>query len=88
MERIIFETIVNHIRTIQNQNGNSDGVVEAKYNLVQDLGFKSLDIAQLIAMLEMEWGYDPFAQGATLANMHTVEDLCMIYMRNKEGLDE
>lgn len=48
-------------------------------SLVNDLGLSSLDIAQLIASLEMELNKDPFEDGASLANIKTINDLDNLY---------
>lgn len=53
--------------------------------LVRDLGFDSLDIAELVATLEVELACDPFAADAVIADARTVGDLCAIYQRHLEG---
>ncbi len=46
----------------------------------KDLGFTSLDVAQLIATLEMELGVDPFSQGqVAIGEVHTVGRLHEVY---------
>lgn len=64
---------------IQEQQGYSALAVEETTELVGDLGLQSLDIAQLVAMLEVKLGSDPFANGATLESVSTVGDLCKLY---------
>jgi acyl carrier protein len=44
------------------------------------LGLDSLDMAQLVAMLEAELGLDPFASTA-ISNVRTVGDLCDAYKK-------
>ena len=46
-----------------------------------ELGLRSLDLAAVIAQLEMEFDYDPFVEGATLAQVRTIDDLTTLYLR-------
>lgn len=61
-----FEVLKKLIQAIQEQQGYPQQEVLPDSHLVHDLGFVSLDIAQLLAMMEGELGIDPFSQGATL----------------------
>lgn len=76
----IFETVKDSINEIISMKGVDETKIDRDSKIVQDLGLKSLDIAQLIAMLESEFDKDPFSDGsATLADVLTVGDLCKIY---------
>ena len=55
--------------------------VQREQRLIADLGFDSMDIAELLAILEMKLGYDPFAASAAIADVHTVGDLIAVYER-------
>lgn len=46
-----------------------------------ELGLRSLDLAEAIALLEMEFDFDPFVEGATLAQVRTIDDLAALYLR-------
>lgn len=72
-------TIIEALKEIQEQQGYR--VVEPKneHKVVKELGFSSLDVAQLIAVLEMDLGVDPFAQGVSIMDVVTVEDLIRVY---------
>ncbi|MET1255399.1 acyl carrier protein [Aliikangiella maris] len=74
-----FEVVKNAIVAIQEQLGYQKIEVQPSTNLLNDLGFASLDIAQLVAMLEKELGVDPFANGATLDQVNTVEEMVKLY---------
>ena len=50
----------------------------SEQTLSGDLGLESLDLAQLVAELELRLGVDPFAQGAT-ARIVTVGELISVY---------
>jgi acyl carrier protein len=49
-------------------------------NLAADLGFSSLDLAQLVAQLEQRLGEDPFAELVPITSVRTVADLVDAYM--------
>ncbi|MEE0930057.1 MAG: phosphopantetheine-binding protein [Acutalibacteraceae bacterium] len=77
----IFEVVKESIEEILSLDETNCVEVSLNSKLVDDLGLKSLDIAQLIAMLEIEFDKDPFSEGtASLANIITVNDLCEVYM--------
>jgi acyl carrier protein len=46
-----------------------------------DLGLESLDLAELVALLELRFGFDPFSHHAAITDVHTVQDLCNAYLR-------
>ena len=48
-------------------------------NLVSDLGFESLDLAEIVALLELHFGFDPFTDQIAITDVHTVQDLCDAY---------
>ena len=77
----IFEVVKESIDEILSLNGTNSVEISLDSKLVDDLGLKSLDIAQLIAMLEIEFEKDPFSDGtARLADIITINDLCKVYM--------
>lgn len=49
--------------------------------LVGGLGLESLDIAELVATLEIATGKDPFASEVDIVSVKTVGDLCKAYAR-------
>lgn len=56
--------------------------VEDHHAIVDDLGFKSLDISTLVVLLEQNLGVDPFSSfRASLTDIRTVADLVSIYER-------
>lgn len=64
---------------IQEQQGYRRVPLSDEMRVVRDLGFSSMDVAQLIAMLEMALGVDPFSRGISILEVHTVADLCAAY---------
>lgn len=68
------------IQDILAQNQRSVKALQPSDIFTKDLGFTSLDVAQLIATLEMELGVDPFSQGqVSIAEVHTVGRLYEVY---------
>jgi acyl carrier protein len=47
--------------------------------LVDNLGLKSLDLARITAILELQLDADPFAELVSLTSIRTVGDLCAAY---------
>jgi len=47
--------------------------------LVADLGLGSIDIAQLVATLEVQLGLNPFASEVSITSVRTFGDLCDVY---------
>lgn len=77
----VLEAVKDSINEILTMNGLEEVKIKEESKIIQDLGLKSLDIAQLIAMLEAEYDIDPFTNGtATLASVLTVGDLCKLYV--------
>lgn len=54
-------------------------VIEPRHRLAADLGLESLDIAELVAVLELELDADPFVESASIADARSVGDLIEIY---------
>lgn len=76
------EKIHNAIAEIVAQNRMQPRALADSDALHQDLGFASLDVAQLIAVLEMDLGVDPFACGASLKEIGTVGKLVALYEKH------
>lgn len=77
-----FEILKRSIQAIQEQQGYQAVDVQLDSDLVKDFGLASLDIAQLVAMMEGELGVDPFSSGATLDQVATVLDMVDLYTPN------
>jgi acyl carrier protein len=50
-----------------------------------DLGLASLDLAQLVSILEMKLQADPFEQLISITDIRTVGDLCQAYQQILSG---
>lgn len=53
--------------------------------LVEDLGFSSLNMARIIAILEDQFGTDPFSKSVAITSIRTVGDLAGAYRQTLEA---
>jgi acyl carrier protein len=58
-------TIDREVHALLARKGRSDRTVRDSDHLLRDVGFDSLDVAELVTRLELALGVDPFAEGAT-----------------------
>jgi acyl carrier protein len=78
MQNRVRETIKDAIEEIQRNSGRIRPIADSS-EVVKDLGFTSLDVAELVAVLEMELDVDPFSRGASLLDVRTYGDFCRVY---------
>ena len=85
-EQIIRETVLQ----IAQQKSADITDVNSEQKLNAELGFSSLDLAQLVAILEMKLDADPFAKLVSITTIRTVGDLCDAYEKffNQSEADE
>lgn len=77
-EDVIYEVLA---RVMREEGLEAAGFTDQS-RLIDDLGLKSLHVARILAMLELELDYDPFGSGAVpITGMQTVRDLCAAYRR-------
>ncbi len=77
IERMIHEAIL-HI--LDERDEGPRDITDAAM-LHADLGLGSLDLAQLVAVLESQLQADPFEHLVAITEMRTVGDLCRAYQR-------
>src|SRR5262249_49668132 len=78
--RDAIEAVVHgKIRTLLSRRSVRRDAVSGPANLSMNLGLTSLDLAFLVAELEVELGVDPFAQRASITGVRTVDDLVNAY---------
>ena len=75
VEQIVHDVV---LRVARQQNPAIETVINDQ-RLTADLGFSSLDLAQLVAMLEARLDADPFASHVPFTRMLTVGDLVQAY---------
>lgn len=77
----IQNTLYKFIKQIAAEQSLAIQPLENSLALVDDLGFRSIDIATLVAMLEQEFNVDPFMEGnAAITDIRTVGDICQVYI--------
>lgn len=74
----VSEVIKEAIEEILAGNGRKSPI-EPSSQIVRDLGFTSLDVAELVAVLEMELAVDPFSDGVSLMDVRTYGEFCAVY---------
>ena len=75
LERTIHELV---LRVVREKFPETAGI-ENGQGLTSGLGLDSLDIARIIAVIELQLGVDPFASLFAVTDMRTVGDLCTAY---------
>ena len=76
--QIIYDTL----RRVAEEEGVQLGTISDSSALIDNLGFRSLHIARILAILEIAFSYDPFASGdVPITGLRTVGDLCAAYER-------
>jgi acyl carrier protein len=78
IEQMVYDTL----RRVAEEEGLTIGELHYNSTLVDDLGFRSLHLARILAILEMDLDFDPFASGdIPITSVRTVGDLCSAYER-------
>jgi acyl carrier protein len=80
-EAMIVEKVTEIVRSILAQKKDAREIddLSENMNLIGDIGLNSLDMAQLVASLEIEFGVDPFSDGVTVADLQTVGNVVRVY---------
>lgn len=80
-----IETVITDVirDVVAQRQGEAPEVLAHDLLLVEDLGIRSLDLAQVVAVLESRLGTDPFATGVSITGIRTVGDLCRAYRRSE-----
>ena len=77
-QQIIYDTL----RRVAEEEGLQIGAISDSSALIDSLGFRSLHIARILAILEIQLSHDPFASGEVpITGLRTVGDLCAAYER-------
>ena len=75
------KTVHQVLLSIVQQKDTSVKKIANESRLTVELGLRSLEIARVVALLEMELGVDPFASLVAITDVRTVGDLCSAYRR-------
>ncbi len=77
----VNETIMKVVRGVVREKSPEIEDIRPDLMLVDDLGLRSLDLARIIAKLEMKLGVDPFAELVSVTSIRTPGDLCAAYAK-------
>ncbi len=77
----VNETIMKVVGNVVREKSPDIGPIRPDQMLVDDLGLRSLDLARIIAKLEMKLGVDPFADLVSVTSIRTPGDLCAAYAK-------
>ncbi len=84
----IEKSVHSCIHQVAADQGISVGELTPSKRVVDDLGFSSLDVATLTALLESAFKVDPFSTGqATITEIRTLQDICDLYNRCVNGIE-
>jgi acyl carrier protein len=75
LDRMIHDLVLR----IAREKSPEVACVDNDHRLAAGLGLDSLDIARLVAVLELKVGADPFAKLVSITDVRTVGDLCAAY---------
>ncbi len=76
----VADLVRGEIRQLLEERGERAVTLSDGDNLAADLGFSSLDLAQLVAQLEQRIGQDPFTELVPVTSVRNVRDLVEAYM--------
>jgi acyl carrier protein len=69
------------VLTLARETDPTRQAVSNSDHLIADLGFRSLDLAVLLARLEISLEGDPFSELVSITSVRTVGDICDAYRR-------
>jgi acyl carrier protein len=81
MDRDLEQTVMAALVDIGGRKAPPVTEIRPEHSLTHDLGFGSLDIAELVAVLHGELGVDPF-ETTSIVDARTVRDVIDIYRRH------
>lgn len=74
----VVDTINTEIRQLLGDILDEDDILSGTESF-QEVGLNSLMLARLVIALESQFGVDPFTQGTSIVDMHTLADLWEAY---------
>lgn len=73
------------LKSVADEESLSIAEIRGDEKLVEDLGFRSLTMARILAILEDRLGVDPFSKTVAVTSIRTVDDLCGAYQQCLTG---
>jgi acyl carrier protein len=83
LEQVIYDVVQN----VALENSIETEQLMSHHKLVDGLGFSSLDLARIVAVLELKLEVDPFARLVPITSVRTVGDLYAAYAKCFEERD-
>ena len=74
---IIYSTV----QRVAEEQSIEVGEIHEHDALVDNLGLRSMDLARILAILELKLNVDPFAELVSITSIRTVGDLCVAYAK-------
>ncbi len=81
----VEQTVLETLETVAEDESLGAEEFRSDQKLVDDLGFRSLDMARIIAILDGKLGVDPFTNLVSITSIRTVGDLCQAYTECTSG---
>ena len=75
----VEQVVLGVVRGIARERSPDIDAVRPDQMLVEDLGLRSLDLARIVAKLELKLSVDPFAERVAITSIRTAGDLCAAY---------
>ena len=75
VKTVVHEVLAN----VAEEESLPESEIRGDEKLVEDLGFRSLTMARILAILEGRLGVDPFSKAVAVTSIRTVDDLCAAY---------
>jgi acyl carrier protein len=77
----IEQLVHRELERVLSEKNRPNGPMEASSRLGPDLGLESLDLALVVARLELATGLDPFAEDVPITSVRTVGDVVTAYQK-------
>jgi len=85
MQEETRRTVLQTVLAIAKERKPEISAVKPTDLLNVDLGLRSLDLARVVAKLEIELEQDPFLERVSITSVRTVDDLCRAYTDEGAG---
>jgi acyl carrier protein len=82
---MIDATVREVLQDVAEDDSRQIGEIELEHRLVEDLGFDSLTMARIIAILEHRFSVDPFSTTVAITSIRTAGDLAGAYRQCLRG---
>jgi acyl carrier protein len=80
----VMDSVLASVSELAKEKSFRSEDVDESSRLVEDIGFESLDLARLVAILDFQTGLDPFSALVAVTSVRTVGDLCEAYAKAHE----